>query len=100
MDYDYTNVLSSKPEDEHGDPSTPIFTVAAGTPVRLRLVEPAGHPRNGGFTLSGHDWVNYPWTEKSTVQTAQPGQQNRIGVVNAMGPGRHENVLARKCRRC
>ncbi len=93
MDYDYTNVLSSKPEHGHGDPSTPIFSVAAGTPVRLRLVEPAGHPRNGGFTLSGHDWVKYPWTENSTVQTAQPGPQNRTGTVNAMGPGRHENVL-------
>ena len=93
MDYDYTNVLSSKPEHRHGDPSTPIFTVAAGTPVRLRLVQPAGHPRNGGFTLSGHDWVNSPWSENSTVQTAQPGPQNRTGTVNAMGPGRHVNVL-------
>lgn len=93
MDYDYTNVLSSKPEHGHGDPSTPLFTVAAGTPVRFRLVEPAGHPRNGGFTLSGHDWVRHPWKQNSEVQVADPGPQNRTGVVNAMGPGRHENVL-------
>jgi FtsP/CotA-like multicopper oxidase with cupredoxin domain len=93
MDYDYSKLLSSKAEDGFGDPSTPLFTVAAGTPVRFRIVEPAGHPRNGAFTLSGHDWVNYPWKEASTVQTADPGPQNRVGVVNAIGPGRHENVL-------
>ncbi|SHF59209.1 hypothetical protein SAMN05444339_108134 [Loktanella atrilutea] len=93
MDYDYGNLLSSKPEDGFGDPATPLFTVAAGTPVRFRIVEPAGHPRNGAFTLSGHDWVNYPWAEASTVQVADPGPQNRVGVVNAIGPGRHENVL-------
>ncbi len=93
MDYDYTNLLSSKPEDGFGDPSTPLFTVAAGTPVRMRIVEPSGHPRNGAFTLSGHDWVNYPWKDGSTVQTADPGPQNRTGDVNGMGPGRHANVL-------
>ncbi|MDN5926205.1 MAG: multicopper oxidase domain-containing protein [Hyphomicrobiales bacterium] len=93
MDYDYSNVLSSKVEDGHGDPSTPLFTTAAGMPVRWRIVQPAGHPRNGAFALSGHDWVNYPWTANSTVQTADPGPQNRVGVVNAIGPGRHVNVL-------
>ena len=111
MDYDYTDVLSSKPEHGHGDPSTPLFTVAAGMPVRFRLVEPAGHPRNGGFALSGHDWTRSPWKDCSTVQTDNPGSQNstgnvcfnglmdtaglrnNTGVVNAMGPGRHENVL-------
>ncbi|MEZ5933512.1 MAG: multicopper oxidase domain-containing protein [Alphaproteobacteria bacterium] len=96
MAYDYTNVLSSKPEHGHGDPSTPLFTAKAGTPVRFRLVEPAGHPRNGAFTLSGHDWVTYPWTDRSARQVANPppgDAQNRSGVVNGMGPGRHANVL-------
>ncbi len=92
-EYDYTNVLSSKPEFGHGDPSTPLFTATAGTPLRIRLVQPGGHPRNGGFTLSGHDWVNYPWKNASTVQTEDPGPQNRIGSINGMGPGRHENIL-------
>ena len=93
MDYDYSNVLSSKPEHGHGDPSTPLFTAKAGSEVRVRLVMPAGHPRNGGFTVSGHDWPNYPWTDGSRVQTATPGPQNRSGAINAMGPGRHENVV-------
>lgn len=91
MDYDYTNVLSSRFGQR--DPSTPLFTTAAGLPVRIRIVEPAGHPRNGAFTLSGHDWVEYPWTEDSTVQTADPGPQNRLGVENGIGPGRHANIL-------
>ncbi len=93
MDYDYTNVLSSKPEHGHGDPATPLFTARAGSEVRFRLVEPAGHPRNGGFTLSGHDWPIFPWTDRSRVQTTDPGPQNRSGAINGMGPGRHENVL-------
>ncbi len=93
MDYDYTNVLSSRPEHGHGDPSTPLFTARAGTEVRFRLVMPAGHPRNGGFILSGHDWPSYPWTDDSTVQTLAPGPQNLSGAVNGMGPGRHENLL-------
>jgi hypothetical protein len=111
MDYDYTDVLSSKPEHGHGDPSTPLFTVAAGMPVRFRLVEPAGHPRNGGFALSGHEWAKSPWQDCSTVQTDDPGSRNssgddcfngltdgpaplnRTGTINAMGPGRNENVL-------
>ena len=93
MDYDYTNVLSSKPEHGHGDPATPLFTAKAGTSVRFRLLEPAGHPRNGGFTLSGHDWPTHPWTDASRVQTNDPGPQNRSGAINGMGPGRHENVL-------
>lgn len=90
MDYDYAEVLSSQ---AHGDPATPLFTTAAGMPVRIRIVEPAGHPRNGAFTLSGHDWVEYPWTMGSTVQTADPGPQNRLGTENAIGPGRHANIL-------
>lgn len=92
MDYDYSNVLSST-HAAQGDPSTPVFTTAAGMPVRFRLIEPAGHPRNGAFTLSGHDWVEYPWAEGSTVQKADPRAQNRFGVVNGIGPGRHMNVL-------
>jgi manganese oxidase len=91
MDYDYSNVLSS--QYGQGDPATPLFATAAGTPVRLRIVEPSGHPRNGAFALSGHDWVQYPWALGSTVQSADPGPMNRDGVVNAIGPGRHVNVL-------
>jgi hypothetical protein len=91
MEYDYTNILSSK--DGQGDPQTPLFTASAGQKVRLRIVEPAGHPRNSAFTLSGHSWVNYPWISNSTVQSDDPAPQNLVGTVNAIGPGRHINVL-------
>ncbi|WP_414475999.1 multicopper oxidase domain-containing protein [Microvirga sp. M2] len=93
MDYNFVNVLSSKPEHGHGDPSTPLFTAATGTPVRFRIAQPSGHPRNGSFAVSGHDWVNYPWAKDSTVQVVDPGPQNRVGVLNAVGPGRHDNLL-------
>lgn len=91
--FDYTNVLSSKPEHGHGDPATPLFTVTAGAPVRFRVVEPAGHPRNSGFEIAGHGWVAHPYAQNSTVQVADPGPQNRQGVVNGMGPGRAVNIL-------
>ncbi|MCF7700784.1 hypothetical protein [Loktanella sp. M215] len=92
-DVDYTNVLSSKPSDGYGDPETPLFTATAGTPVRLRVVHPAGHPRNSGFELAGHGWVSQPYAQDSTVQSADPDRQHVEGVVNGMGPGRGVNIL-------
>ena len=102
MDYDYTNVLSS----QYGaaDPSTPLFTSPAGMPVRIRIVEPAGHPRNGAFTLSGHSWVPYPWTAApgglgSEVQTADPGPQNRRRLDQRYRPWPSRQRADRACGR-
>jgi hypothetical protein len=58
----------------HGDPATPVFTVKARTPVRFRLVQPSGHPRQHTFALHGAEWLRHPWRSgsSSTVQ----GQKN------------------------
>jgi hypothetical protein len=89
-EYDYTNVFRSAP----ADPATPLFTAEAGMPVRFRVVEPAGHPRNHGFTVFGHDWILNPWAKDSTVLDAHnPESANRFGSASGIGPARHVNLL-------
>jgi hypothetical protein len=51
-----------------GDPVTPIFTVKAGMPVRLRWLYPAGDGEEGQvLALSGHVWREEPYQKNSTV---------------------------------
>jgi manganese oxidase len=88
--YDMSDVMSSK---VHGDPVTPIFTTAAGQDVRIRLVEPAGHPRNTGFAVFGHNWPTKPWDDDSKTQVIPRHTTNIVGQVTGMGPARHENLL-------
>lgn len=64
VDIDFTRVLSNS--QVGGDPQTPIFTAKAGTPIRLRLVEPAGNQRNNIFQLHGHVWQEEPYDTTST----------------------------------
>jgi hypothetical protein len=88
-DKDLTNVLSTK---NTRDPETPVFTAAAGTPVRFRVVDPAGHPRQHGFTVFGHHWQFEPWIANSTRQGTNPFTFE-IGSESGIGPTRHVNIL-------
>lgn len=100
---DWTNVFSSRSshaacaaDPKNGkfcDPATPIFEVEAGTPVRVRVVHPGGHPRNHAFTLFGHDWIMNPWTKGSTEMGWNAESSNRVGTIGSIGPGRHVNIL-------
>jgi len=95
--FDYTNVLSSIDSNPGcggacGDPATPVFTAAAGTPVRFRVLDVAGHPRQHAFTLHGHHWQFSPWTANSTVQGDNP-LTFEVGTYSGIGPTRHENIL-------
>ncbi|MEK7830604.1 MAG: hypothetical protein AAB401_05925, partial [Acidobacteriota bacterium] len=50
------------------DPQTPIFTAAAGRPVRFRMLHPAsGAGNNDGnvMTIDGHVWQEEPYTNNS-----------------------------------
>ncbi|MGH9760119.1 MAG: copper oxidase, partial [Blastocatellia bacterium] len=58
-----------------GDPVTPVFTAHVGTPVRFRLVYPAGHNREHGFTIHGHNFQEEPWTNNSTVLGSNPNSE-------------------------
>jgi hypothetical protein len=96
-DLDFSNVLSSIDPNlgcggACGDPATPIFEATAGTPVRFRVLHPAGHPRQHGFTVFGHHWQFEPWTNNSTVQGFNPFTFN-VGSYSGIGPTRHENIL-------
>ncbi len=44
----------------HGDPSTPLFRAYAGERVMFRTVMPADKPRNTGFALHDHVWLEQP----------------------------------------
>jgi hypothetical protein len=88
-DKDQTNVLSTKGQR---DPETPVFVAKAGTPIRFRVLDVAGHPRQHGFTLFGHHWNFEPWTANSTVQGNNPFTFE-VGSDSGIGPTRHVNIL-------
>jgi manganese oxidase len=115
--FDYKDVYSSK---VHGDPDTPLFTAKAGIPLRVRVVEPSGHPRNHGFSVFGHDWPAVPaaanWRKDGNGNWIQvtsgrldskvlkvPGVTspdstdryagNRVGTINGIGPARHIDAV-------
>lgn len=79
------------------DPVTPIYTVTAGTPVRLRVVHPWGLDQQV-FELYGHLWQEEPYLPGSTVLGVNPtsefqgfragwGATNRLDVlIEAGGP--------------
>jgi hypothetical protein len=81
-----------------GDPATPVFSAAAGTPVRFRVVQPTGHQRQHGFTIYGHNWFHEPWRENSTViwspGFAEP-TSTTIGTQGGHTARRHWNIVLR-----
>jgi hypothetical protein len=96
-DFDMTNILSSKASNPGcggacGDPETPLFTVKAGSSVRFRVLDVAGHPRQHGFTIFGHHWNFEPWQNRSLVQGSNP-KTFEIGSESGIGPTRHVNIL-------
>ena len=52
---------------------TPLFQVAAKKPVRIRVLQPGGHPRAAVFALQGHYWRQDPGSPTSPVIGAQAG---------------------------
>ena len=71
------------------DPETPIFTAPAGTPVRFRIVHPAGHPRQHAFSLVGHGW-GYAPQGSGPLDTMYSGPI--VGTYSGIGPRRHFNA--------
>ena len=78
-----------------GDPATPVFTAKAGTPVRFRVVEPAGHTRNGAFNLHGHVWQQEPYLNGTVASQSignNPASEYR-GVQEGLGTGNHFDIV-------
>ena len=69
-DFIFTNALTNALVG--GDPVTPVFTATAGTPVRFRILQPAGHARNGVFQVHGHIWEEEPYASNSMIIGSQP----------------------------
>jgi hypothetical protein len=55
------------------DPNTPILSATAGDQVRLRILQPGGHPRGHVMTVNGHTWQQQPAI--TTSATAAPSDR-------------------------
>ena len=95
--FDQTNLLSSTATNlgcggPCGDPETPVFTARAGNPVRFRLVNVAGHPRQHAFSIYGHHWQFEPWKNNSTEQGFNPVSFEVFSYAS-IAPPRSLNIL-------
>ena len=68
-DFDFTNVLSNS--QVGGDPVTPVFIVRRVEEVRIRMLDPGGHPRNDDYLLHGHIWEQEPYVSGSQAHRQQ-----------------------------
>jgi hypothetical protein len=68
------------------DPQTPVFAAAAGEPVRIRMLHPAGLDEQV-LTLHGHNWQEEPFLtgSQSTVIGFNKFSQS-LGSRDAFGP--------------
>jgi manganese oxidase len=90
---DTTNAVSNT--QVGGDPATPVFTAKAGTPVRFRIGESAGHFRNGVFQVHGHVWQREPYVAGSVASQSignNPQSEYR-GVQEGLGTGNHFDIV-------
>lgn len=81
-----------------GDPETPVFTASVGTPVRFRLLQPGGHPRNHVFQVHGHNWQREPYISGSVASQvigSNPLSQV-IGAQEGHGPSNHFDIVIDK----
>jgi hypothetical protein len=90
---DMTNAVSNT--QVGGDPATPVFTAKAGTPVRIRVGESAGHTRNGVFQVHGHVWQREPYVTGSVASQSignNPQSEYR-GAQEGLGTGNHFDIV-------
>ncbi|HEX8697166.1 MAG TPA: hypothetical protein VF746_32400 [Longimicrobium sp.] len=69
-------------------------TSEAGTPTRIRVLQPGGHSRNGVFNLHGHTWQELPYVGASTRLGNNPLSEWK-GAQFGHGPSNHFDVLLR-----
>jgi manganese oxidase len=80
------------------DPETPVFVAKAGREIRMRVVHPGGHTRQQAFTVSGHDWNPYPWSENSSnLMSSHKASVDDAWIIqgsyNSVGPMMATNLL-------
>jgi hypothetical protein len=89
-DFVFTSVLTNA--QVGGDPVTPVFSAAAGTPTRIRLLMPGGHARNSVFNLHGHIWEELPYINNSRMLGHNPFSEWK-GSQFGIGAGSHFDLL-------
>jgi len=89
-DFIFTNALTNALVG--GDPVTPVFTATAGTPVRFRILQPAGHARNGVFQVHGHIWEEEPYASNSMI-IAPNSLSEWKGSQGGHGPTNHIDIV-------
>ena len=91
---DFTDALSNS-ITAGADPETPVFTATAGSPVRLRLLQPGGTNRNGVLNLHGHLWPRQPYVDGQVAsQTIGDNPLSQYyGTQEGMGVGNHFDVV-------
>ncbi len=62
------------------DPATPVFTAAAGSETRMRLLEPTGVGRGSTFTQHGHTWQRDPYVCKGDSKDGLDGKCDTASV--------------------
>ena len=89
-DFIFTNALTNALVG--GDPVTPVFTATRGTPVRFRILQPAGHARNGVFQVHGHIWEEEPYASNSMIIAPNPLSEWK-GSQGGHGPTNHIDIV-------
>jgi len=93
-DFGLTRNLDFRSILKNDSAQTPIFRVAAGDSVRIRVLEPQGHARNHVFVLHGHVWEQEPYADSSRVIAHNPFSEWK-GARDGHGPGDHFDVIPR-----
>jgi len=86
----YSAIYSNLSANPPGDPETPVFVAAAGTPVRFRLLVPGTETSNElvpppVFMVHSHPWQEEPYIADSTkigfnpLSETQGAQQGGVG---------------------
>jgi hypothetical protein len=76
-----------------GDPTTPVLSVPAGMPARIRILGPQGNGDNQQtFELYGHVWQTQPYEKGSTVIGDNPASP-ATGTQGGVGPTAHYDIV-------
>jgi hypothetical protein len=86
----YSAIYSNQSVNPPGDPETPIFCAAAGTPVRFRLLIPGMEQSDSlnpppVFMVHGHPWQEEPYINDSTKLGFNPLSKTQGAQQAGMG---------------
>jgi hypothetical protein len=88
---DFTKVLTNNIVGGE-DPVTPVFMAFPNQEIRIRMLEPGGHPRNDNYMLHGHIWEQEPYVDGSQA-LGENKLSSWVGSQGGIGPGTHFDFL-------